>query len=82
MTGYWDVFPTPTRMALLQGVADLEVSLDEAGTYTWLGGRKVNAALAELEAAGWIVFSTDTAAPHITGSGRIVLRQYKVKKTT
>lgn len=79
MTSYSDVYPTPTRMALLKGVADLEINLDEAGTYTWLGGRKVNAALTELESAGWITFDTDTAVPHITGLGRIQLRSSKVK---
>lgn len=79
MTAYRDVYPTPTRMALLKGVADLEISLDEAGTYTWLGGRKVNVALTELESAGWIVFDPSTGAPHITGLGRIQLRSSKVK---
>jgi hypothetical protein len=80
MTEYRELYPTKTRMALLQGVADLEISLEEDGTYRWLGNRKVNVALEELEAAGWIVFETDTAVPHITGLGRIALRSAKIKR--
>lgn len=71
------LYLTPAREELLQAVADLEVSMDESGTYRWLGNRKVNAKLAELEAEGWMVFDTDTAAPRITGLGRIALRQAK-----
>ncbi len=68
---------TPNREKLLQGVADLEVSLEEDGSYRWLGGLRVNAGLEALEAEGWIVFETDTAVPHVTGLGRIALRQAK-----
>lgn len=73
MTATWALYLTPSRRALLQGVADLEISLEGSGDYVWLGGRKVNSRLYELEAQGWLVFDTDTAAPHITGLGRMAL---------
>lgn len=66
------LYLTPTRRALLQAVADLEISMDEGGVYRWLGNRKVNAGLYELESQGWLVFY-DTGAPHITGLGRLRL---------
>jgi hypothetical protein len=71
----WDLYLTPSRRELLEGVAALEISLATDGTYTWLGGRRVNARLYELEAQGWLTFDTDTAVPRITGLGRIALRQ-------
>ncbi len=74
------IYLTPTRRALLRGVADLEISMDESGTYRWLGNQKVNARLYELESQGWLVFN-DVGAPHITGLGRIALRDAD-KETT
>jgi len=67
------LYLTPTRRALLAGVADLEISMDSAGIYRWLGNRKVNAGLYELESQGWLVFDPDTAVPKITGLGRLRL---------
>lgn len=67
------LYLTPTRRALLGAVAALEISMDERGTYRWLGNRKVNAGLYELESQGWIVFDPDTAIPKMTGLGRMRL---------
>lgn len=72
------LYVTKTRQALLQGVADLEISLDDDGTYRWLGNRKVNAGLEELESQGWIAMGPGQA-PHITGLGRIRLREAKAQ---
>lgn len=75
--GMRGTYLTPNREKLLHGVADLEISMEEDGSYRWLGGLRVNAGLEALEAEGWITFGHDTGVPHITGLGRIALRDAK-----
>lgn len=76
-----DLFPTPTRLALLREVAAgnvMEVVTEETEGHTWLlpvevdeKPRKVCARIDEMLRAGWVI--QDEAFWRITHTGRAVL---------
>ena len=74
------LYPTKTRLALLQAVADGDVRRDSlaVGGPSYLDGRKVTAAVREMVRAGWISvpergYYERFVTPQITDYGRRIL---------
>jgi hypothetical protein len=78
-----DLFPTPTRLALLAEVeAGLVTGSPAAGVLVWRGPgihRRVTAAMVELQRAGWVDVVHGEWWP--TATGRAVLDQHRRAET-
>lgn len=73
-----DLYPTPHRLALLRAVAKGRVFRDVIGDSYISAGRKVNASLREMTAAGWVelgprLVPSDLAYWQVADAGRAVL---------
>jgi DNA-binding transcriptional regulator PaaX len=71
------LYPTKTRLALLQAVADNDVwKIADGDTIDLIEGghseRRVTAAIAEMERAGWVALH-DVGRWELTDAGRAVL---------
>ncbi len=71
-----DLYPTKTRVALLEHVETGRVFRDVIGDDYISADRKVNARIVEVERAGWVQLDkTDTW--RLTDAGRAVLDQHR-----
>lgn len=77
-----DLYPTPTRLALLRAVdaADvIEGLTEDTDGDTWLlaqspyGHRRVTARILDAQGAGWVTLHADGVTWRLTDTGRAVL---------
>lgn len=71
-----DLYPTPSRLALLVDVADGNVTGSLSDVVLCMGVVRVNAGISEMQQANWIDRSNDDVW-YLTVTGCIVLDQHR-----